>query len=313
MVNRITRILLDQWRWLLLSLVVVLTACTNSEWFLSIIYNRADNMMAEEVYEYADYTDEQSEKIDEMIDQFHLWHRVTQLPQYADFLDSVSARMRTGERLEPSEIHVWYDRIEAFAINTGQCHPMLFSTDIMRSLTDEQISQIAEHMEHQYERYMERSEKRTAQERLERWHRNRVRWLNRFGMDPTGQEEDQLMTVLKNMPNMREANFEIWQAWDARLLELLGDRNAADFEARIRDHVLSLPTLTKEQYPDRVEQARSLWVNYLVDLLNARIAAQNHDFADWAEKMAENLRAISEKVPEEQLGWNPRQYCPELI
>jgi len=309
MANRITRNFFDQWRWLLMVLILLLAACTNSEWFLSVLYNRADNMMADEVFEYADYSDEQEQQIEAIIDHFHLWHRVTQLPEYADFLKSISSRMRSGEPVTHTEILSWYNQIEAFADVSSRCHPILYGMDIMRSLSDEQVKQISDHMQHQYDRYMERSEKRTAEERLDRWHRNRVRWLNRFDLDPDSAEKEALRAMLQEMPNMREANFELWQAWDRGLLELLEDRDAPDFEDRMRAHIHSLATLTVENYPDRVTKAQSLWINYLVELLNARIRDQDNDFADWADNMAENLRAISVKIPENQENLDPVEYC----
>lgn len=295
----------------LVALLGALAACTNSEWFLSVIYNRADNMIAEEVFEYAQYTDEQERQILAIIEEFHLWHRVTQLPQYADFLESISARMRSGRHLSQGDVDHWYSRVEALADQTGRCHPMLHGMDIMRSLSDEQIDQIADHMQDQYDRYMERSEKRTPEERLERWHRNRVRWLNRFDLDPDREEQAALQAVLERMPNMREANFDIWQSWDKQLLELLEDRHSPDFDAQMRAHILSLREITQERYPQRLAQARSLWVDYLTELLNARIASQDDSFANWAETMATNLRAISAKVPDGAGLNGVTVYCPE--
>ena len=293
----------------MLAVLGVLAACTNSEWFLSILYNRADNMIAEEVFEYAQYTDEQEQKTHAIIKEFHLWHRITQLPQYADFLESVSARVRSGQGLSQSEVDRWYAQVESFVDQTGQCHPMLYGMEIMRGLSDDQIGQIADHMQDQYDRYMQRSEKRTPEERLERRHRNRVRWLNRFDLDPDDEEKTSLQVMLQKMPNMREANFEIWQSWDKKLLELLQNRHAADFEEQMRAHILSVGEITQERYPERVAQARSLWIEYLTELLNVRIASQDEKFADWADKMAGNLRALSDKVPEDRQGWDPRGYC----
>lgn len=299
-------------RWCCLAVLLgVLAACTNSEWFLSVLYNRAGNMIADEVFEYAEYTDEQEQQILAIIEEFHLWHRVTQLPQYADFLESVAARMRSGRHLSRGDVDHWYARVEALADQTGRCHPMLYGMDIMRGLSDEQIGQIADHMQDQYDRYMERSEKRTPEERLERWHRNRVRWLNRFDLDPDREERVALQAVLERMPNMREANFDIWQSWDKQLLELLEDRHSPDFDERMRAHILSLREITQEQYPQRLAQARSLWVEYLTGLLNARIESQDDRFANWADKMAGNLRAISGKVPEDAGLSGVSAYCPE--
>lgn len=294
---------------LLFFVLATLAACTNSEWFLSVLYNRADNMMADEVFEYADYSDEQEQKIEEIIDQFHFWHRVTQLPQYADFLESISSRMRSGKRFTHTDIQDWYNQIEVFVDVSGRCHPILFGMDIMRSLSDDQIGQISDHMQNQYDRYMDRNEKRTAEEQLDRWHRNRVRWLNRFDLDPDNAEKDALRAMLQDMPNLREANFELWQSWDKSLLALLEDRHAPDFDERMQAHIHSLATLTKENYPDRVMQAQSLWINYLVDLLNTRIKDQDNDFSDWADKMALNLRAIAAKIPDEHADSNPVEYC----
>lgn len=299
-------------RWCCLAaLLGALAACTNSEWFLSVIYNRADNMIADEVFEYAQYTDEQTQQIEAIIEEFHLWHRITQLPEYADFLESISGRMRSGRHLSQSEVDHWYARVEALADQTGRCHPMLHGMDIMRSLSDEQIGQIADHMQDQYDRYMERSEKRTPEERLERWHRNRVRWLNRFDLDPDSEEQAALQTMLEQMPNMREANYDIWQSWDKRLLELLENRNSPDFEEQMRAHILSLGTVTQERYPQRLARTRALWVEYLTELLNARIASQDEKFASWADNMAANLRAISGKVPDGTKSGVVAAYCPE--
>lgn len=289
--------------------VLVVTGCTNNKWFLSTLYDRADNRLYSDILEYADFDRVQRQEIRLLIDQYHHWHRTTQLPGYAGFLEQLSERAYSKEGVALDEVYTWAGQIEDFVAKANECHPLIFASRIMGSLSSEQVEQIAIHARKEYDSYLKKYRKRSSDERFEKRYRMILKWLGRFRLNLDKSERQRLKETMMKEPKLREASFELWQAWDQEFHRLLLSRSDKDFAEKMAAHVRSLNTMMRDDYAEEVNRKLDLWVQYFQEIAQSEIDENRHDFAEWAARMSSNLRAISSSVPEEQSEWRSQNYC----
>lgn len=90
-----------------LLLAVLIPACSMTR----LGYNMAPTLVDWRISRYVTFNAGQQEIVDKSLAALHEWHRTTQLPVYARFLDSVSDRLsRTSDRLEPAELAAWREQ-----------------------------------------------------------------------------------------------------------------------------------------------------------------------------------------------------------
>ena len=286
-----------------------LISCTNNQWFLSTLYNRIDNTIYSEMMNYADFNHAQKAAIKDLAKRFHHWHRTTQLPRYAEFLEDLSLRARSGNAVSLQEIENWSLQIRAFIHDVTDCHPLIPGTEIMLTLTDAQVEQVAAQSRKEYEKYLIRDQKKTAEERLEDRYRRSIRWLKRFGLSLDESERQRLRDTLQAEPKLREQSFALWGAWDQAFYQLLLQRSEEGFDELMQSHVLSLKTVLEDAQPEEVAYKLDLWTGFFHVIAQSEFDEDSQGFPKWADKMSENLRVISENVPKKQQGWDASAYC----
>lgn len=291
----------------LLSLLAI--SCTNSEWLLSVIYNRFDNRIYSDAADYADFNADQLGEIKTVVEQFHHWHRTTQLPKYAELLETVSERVRSDQGINENDIAIWAKQVEAFVAENAACHPMLSGIDIMIGLSDSQVEQIRENALQERREHFERFNKVDVDERFEKRYKRSLIWLKRFKFDISGQDKQFLREIMRQEPKLREASFELWANWDSRFYELLLSRHDAAFASRMKAHIAWLHDMTEQSYPQDVQLSRDLWQDFFFQLVRDESDSPTTDFPAWTDKMAKNLRAIALQVPKRQRDMDAADYC----
>lgn len=125
-------------RWLVALLLLVtalLPACT----LVKVAYNQAQTLMYWRLDSYADFTREQAPRVHESLAQFHDWHRRTQLPIYADFLQGL--RPMLAENITPEQACTVFDQARSIADAT--LDPVHWTMVWMATeLNDEQLRHI---------------------------------------------------------------------------------------------------------------------------------------------------------------------------
>jgi len=81
------------WAVSVLALVAALAGCAS---FVRVAYNNGDFALRMVANEYLDLQGTQTEVFKVRFARLHEWHRVEELPRYADALDSAAARVRRG-------------------------------------------------------------------------------------------------------------------------------------------------------------------------------------------------------------------------
>lgn len=283
---------------LILVLSTLLASCTNSEWLLSVFYNRMDNILATETKEYADFTPEQRQQIDLLADQYHEWHRATHLPRYASLLRGINTHLESGEPASRIQIEHWSAEIESYAREMADCYPLNNAFELMRSLSDEQVAQILVHGTEEYDEFVEEHVHRTDDKRVDKRYDQSRKWLNRVELDLNTGQRAALRQTIESERTLGGAGMELWKTWLEDFVVLLNGRDAEGFEPAVSAHIRSLWTLQDDNFPEIVEHNRELWIDYFVQLAQSQTDRQREEFSSWLIKMAANLDSIAANTDE---------------
>ncbi len=124
----------------------VLNACS-----AKLAYNFLGFVINWQIGKYVSLNKEQQAFADERIEAFHDWHRETQLPVYADYIDGLLLRMSkdeiTGEWVH-NETDIIQDLLD---ISVQQLKPDIVS--LISSFDEEQVNEVIERFEKEREKY----------------------------------------------------------------------------------------------------------------------------------------------------------------
>ncbi|MCG8315980.1 MAG: DUF6279 family lipoprotein [Pseudomonadales bacterium] len=161
---------------LLLTCALFLSGCA-----VKFVYNQLDWAIPWYLSDYMSLDGEQEDAFDERLDAYLNWHRKTQLPLYAEFLNKVASELETG--LDDQDIA--YIRR-----HTGQLAYALIErlgpdmVALFQHATEEQLEQLFEKFEEdnqEYsEEYIEPSEKEQRKQRAKIIQKYIERWTGRL-------------------------------------------------------------------------------------------------------------------------------------
>lgn len=132
----------------ILSLSVLLTACSNR-----FIYNQLDWLVPWYLSDYVTLENYQKPEFKTALNQLLIWHRQTQLPEYADFLSQVSDQIALG---------VTADQVQQFLVKGDDFADALFQqfginfAPLMAKMTLEQQTELLENLSEKTEEYREK-------------------------------------------------------------------------------------------------------------------------------------------------------------
>ena len=113
-------------------LFLLLTGCSTVE----ITYNLAGWWIKWSIRDYVSLEQEQRGPLKQYIKDIHQWHRQTQLPLYADFLQQVQQTLNHSE-VSPQELRQFAIDAQTL-LEPTQAHAAIPLTRLLKSLTDEQ-------------------------------------------------------------------------------------------------------------------------------------------------------------------------------
>ena len=184
-------------------------------------YNNLDRLARWQVSDYVDFDDRQDAFFRAELDRLLHWHRVSELPKYADRLERL-AREVGQEYSEPAleslvqEVVAWAEAIES------QAMPM--TVELMLSLSDSQVAALPANFEHGNEEFMEDEVDADITEARERWVKSMQSGARYFLGAITREQRDYLVAQsVRYQPEQR-----LWvdyrRRWQADLLLALADR-----------------------------------------------------------------------------------------
>lgn len=292
-----------------LLLLLLLSACSNSKLIIAPLYNRLDDRIRDEFHKLGDFDEAQEQAFEQAVGTFHVWHRQSELPRYADLLDEIAASIAVPEATTAALVQNWMQRVEARSMAARQCYPANFLTGMVRTLGDEQLDFIERRFARERRENRERYNSRTAEERVERRVENLDKWLGRAQLDLNTTQKRKLRNSLSRQTSLRLQYYRLTDQWNRQLFNIAREQTLPDYESRLQTHMASLWTLLEDSYPSQWLSNRELWQSTALDLISSLDRQQRRDFSQWLQTMATTLRAVSRDKPSFQVGDDPRVGC----
>ncbi|UHQ56416.1 DUF6279 family lipoprotein [Microbulbifer sp. YPW16] len=241
-------------RTLLISCLLLLASCSS----IQFAYNQLDRWMRWQIDDYVDFNDRQELMLRQSLDQFHIWHRRTQLPRYADSLEELAARVDSRD-FGPEDLPAVEAQLEEFwETSSAQLYDLLLP--LSATLTRDQVRELAQEMREKREESLEKWQK--SPEKIEQKRRKRIRKQSERWLGSLNDEQEQLISAWVHQvaynPLLRDQQRQKWQA---AFLDLLW-RRPEGYQEKLRDLIDNPQQLWSAEYrqlqEERQRRARQL-------------------------------------------------------
>lgn len=273
--------------------LLLLVSCGNSKFILGPLYNRLDDQMRKEFNKLGDFDGSQNREFEKRLQTFHLWNRRVELPRYAALLDEVSAAIADPRTKTLDEIKAWTSQSEDFSVSVRRCHPVNFSYDLMRTLSDEQVDFIDRRFAREQRKNQVRYKERTAAERQDRRYNFVIKWSGRIGLDFTTDQKALLRQKLEEQISLREEYWGLSKLWNIEFFIIAREQNSPQYTQRMEEHLGKLWTLLERNRNEQWQFNRDLWAGFLVEFTNTMNNDQRRWAKSWLPKLARTLRDMS--------------------
>jgi len=274
--------------------VILLVSCSNSKLVLGPLYNRLDNQMRKEFNKLGKFSDEQKSAFEVRLQTFHLWHRRNELPRYAALIDEIEKAVSVPRTKTLEEVRQWSATMEGLSVDARLCHPVNFSYDLMKTLTDDQVNYIERRFAREQGINRKKYDAYSPEERLERRYKFVLKWSSRIGLDFTAEQKLLLKTALADQILLRQQYWGLSANWNRRFFVIGRDQSAADYDERMDTHLAGLWSLLETGYPKQWQANRDMWSAFFVDFTNTMTTDQREWADSWLSKLARTLRDMSD-------------------
>ncbi len=280
-----------------LALLALLASCTNSKLLVGPLYNQLDDKIRSEFKKLGNFNDEQTVAFEQAVGTFHVWHRQSELPQYAALLQEIASSITVPERTTETDVERWIQTAEGFTRSARECYPVNFMTGTIRTLTDEQITTIQKRFTNERRKNREKRATRTPEERVAFRLKNLEKWAGRINLKLTKTQRDAIRASLSRQISLRKQYYALSDAWNSRFFTMARNQGAADYEAGMQMHLSKLWSLLETANPEQWRANRQLWQETLQSFVQSMNSEQRRNVSQWVGKMGRTLQAVSRDTP----------------
>lgn len=202
---------------LVLLLLVTLSACTTK-----MAYNFLDWAIEWKVQRLVKLQGEQKVLTKKAIQDFHRWHRTTQLPQYADYLLQLQTRLN-AEPVTAKDIHAETDKIQLLVDQSVE-KVLPDAAEVLATLSDDQVKEllasIAEEREEYKDEYVDPSTRKRQKTYYKKFLKHAQDWLGPL----SSEQKDKVETWSKSLEPFEELNLQQQKIWEEKLADILAKR-----------------------------------------------------------------------------------------
>lgn len=289
--------------------VLLLAGCTNSKLIISPLYNRLDDRMYKEFEKLAQWDESQTAQFETSLATYHVWHRQSELPKYANLMQSVTASLAGNERASRETVSQWFTDAESYTQAVRECHPINYLFDMTKTLADNQIDFIEARFKRERVKNREKHFGKTPSERVESRLKSISKWTARIGFEFNAGQRAMVRTALVKQISLRRQYYQLSDAWNQTFFQLARNQQAPDYDARMQRHLTKLWSLLETGHPDEWQQNRKLWRDLAYRLAQSMTTEQRRDTRRWLSKMASTLDAIARDKPDQPASKDPSVGC----
>lgn len=272
----------------LLALLCLLTVSGCAR--IDLAYRNLDVLVPWSLNGYLDMNREQKTWLDQQLKQQLAWHCQTQLPGYLEWLGGLRQLVVDDQVTDQALRERTEQAREAIGRVAEAITPS--ASELLRGMSDEQVQAMAQaftdDIRERRADYVDTPLPKQIAERATRMEKRLKPWLGSL----SAAQRQRVVSWSQALGDQNQqwiANRELWQQ---RLLTLVRERHAADFEPRLAQLLQHKESLWTPQYRTAFEhteqQARSL----IVDLLADSSAEQRQTLVQRLDKVRQDFSAL---------------------
>lgn len=290
----------------LVAVVLLSAGCS-----VKMLYNNADRFARWAANDYLQMDAQQEAYFTEEVRAIHYWHRTSELPSYAAYLDTLPEQIDDG--VDPAEVqgifdtfYGWWEVIEA------KTRP--FVTQMLLSLSDEQVSRLPERFEKDNREFAEDELDRSVEDIQSEWMTQYADTMSRF----SGRLTKEQKAYLEAQSVRYVPQFELWseyrQRWQRDLVKLLMEKQrhpevfAVEFER--------LATSREDYYGEELaavfDRNEALATEVTAWLLNNLTDKQRERFYERIGDVATTFRELAAEAPADAPPGAGCLVCPDV-
>lgn len=252
-----------------------------------LAYSQLDWWMDRALNKYLELDGSQKELLFLQVDEFHLWHRQTQLPRYANYMEQLAVQVDSSDnnaaRIEQNERQLYAFWQTSVTTLSDLMLPILIRLD------DEQIARLTENVRERREESLKKWEK--PRRRLEQeLYKQAARWLGEL----TPEQEamlDRYAATTSFDPSHRDAQR---QRWASAFLTTLRNKPPG-YKQTLREMLVNPQSLWPEDYRRRQEQLRAEARSLAGELLQSFTPEQRRYLKTTLLQYATDFRILAAK------------------
>ncbi|TLM79562.1 DUF6279 family lipoprotein [Microbulbifer harenosus] len=271
---------------LLLALTLLLAGGCSS---VRLVYGHLDWWMDRTLNKYLDLKGPQKNLLSQRVDEFHRWHRQTQLPRYADYLEQLSAEVDSPD-ISPARLIEIENQAEAFWNSSISMLSDLL-LPVLLQLDATQINTLAENAREEREKSLKKWQKE-RNKREKEFRKQAERWLGDLTPQQDAMVERELASTTFD-PKLRNAQRE---RWTNAFIRTLKDKPTG-YEKTLRDLLTNPQSLWSEDYRQMQEQLRVQARNLGSEILQSSTAEQRQHLKSTLQEYATDFRLLAAQKP----------------
>ena len=198
-------------------------------------YERMDQFIANQLLEYANFSNNQESYIRKVTKEFKYWNAKNELPQYKKLLQQFSL---LGEETVVSDIDNIYQKGVLLSNRNRDFFTSHF-IDFSKTLTEKQVKEISIHLDELTEERIFKLKKETKnyQDTLEKTF---VRFFRLMGVKLNKEQKNTIQFSSSRLEDRRYQLINNRIKWNEEFVKILASRNDESFEVQLTNHINTL-------------------------------------------------------------------------
>ncbi|WP_096087399.1 DUF6279 family lipoprotein [Agaribacterium haliotis] len=271
----------------LLALCLFLSSCS-----VKLSYQFLDEALGWQLGRYVDLNSQQNKQAKAFIDEFHSWHRQTQLPLYADYLEQLKHGLN-DQQVTAAYLHKESDVMQDM-LDASMLRLLPGLTDVAMGLSDEQVNEVVEKLTKERKEYKEDYVDDSPEDISKRRLRDLKRYFEPF-FGRFSKEQKQLFADWEAELEPYESYMLVqqlnWQKAFLQAMSLRSDRDA--LQASLKQLMLYRTDNWDAELQRRLDYNQEMTFEMLAKLFNSRSEKQRQRLARKFDQYAKDLRELA--------------------
>ena len=285
--------------------LVLLSGCS----LLRFGYSQIDHFAEWTADEYFNLEPRQRDEFRARFERLHAWHRYDQLPDYAGFLASISARLRKGMDREDA---MWIGRGIEERYRTLVARSAGDAAAMLMTITPEQIEALQRKWDKENSRFMREhrvtgtpEEQRRA--RIERELERIEDWVG----DLSQEQERKIAELIRSVPLAPRLRYEDRVRRQRGFMQLMAQRgDPREFESRLRHFLLNWEEGRAPEYQRVYAEWREKQAAFYLEVVRMLTGSQRSTLLQRVQRYADDFTRLAQREGSGTGSSHQQRGCP---